>query len=167
MTADHLLAITNQPGDDERYDAENDQLVFSAAPAWDARAPQGKRAVTVHAFIEVDDWFTFHKDESEVEEKDQRMLEACWQRLHTAMPELGNGIEVIETATPRGFYDLTRRKLGMVGGVIPAPGRFWLDRPSYETALANLFIVSDTTCTGGIEGLVRSALLLANVLTDQ
>jgi hypothetical protein len=79
------------------------------------------------------------------------------------MPELGSSVEVIDTATPRTFYDLTRRKLGMVGGV----GRrdFWLNGPSYVTSLPNVFIVSDTTYAGGIAGLTRSALVLANKLT--
>jgi hypothetical protein len=36
-------------------------------------------------------------------------------KLHAAMPELGDGVEVIETATPRTFYESTRRKFGMVG----------------------------------------------------
>ena len=123
--------------------------------------------MTVHAFTEVDEWFTFHKDESELEDKDQRMLVQCWERLHTAMPELGSSIEVIETATPRSFYDLTRRKLGMVGGVVPRADAFWLDQPSYQTALPNLFIVSDTTYPGEIAGLTRSALLLANELAPR
>jgi phytoene dehydrogenase-like protein len=123
--------------------------------------------VTVHSFTDVDEWFTFHTDETELEDRDQQMLERCWQRLHAAMPELGSRVEVIDTATPRSFYDLTRRKLGMVGGVIPTAGDFWLDGPSYETTVPNLYIVSDTTSISGIEGLSRSALLLANKLANQ
>ena len=166
LAADHILALIDWQKD-QPYDAETDQLVFAAAPTWDARGPEGKRAVTVHAFTDVDDWFTFHKDETELEEKDQQMLERCWHRLHRAMPELGSGIEVIETATPRSFYDLTRRKLGMVGGVIPTAEAFWLAGPSYVTSLPNLFIVSDTNSVGGIEGLTRSAFLLADKLSHQ
>jgi len=164
LAADHLLLLTDW--ENEPYEAENNQLMFAAAPSWDARAPAGKRAVTVHAFTDVDDWFTFHKDETELEEKDQQMLERCWQRLHSAMPELGSRIEVIDTATPRSFYDVTRRKLGMVGGTIPTGGTFWLDAPGYLTSLPNLFIVSDTTSIGGVEGLTGAALLLADKLTN-
>src|SRR6476620_8126948 len=115
LAAEHLIALTDYRGN-EPYDAESSQLLFAAAPSWDVRAPDGKRAVTVHSFTDVNDWFTFHRDETELEEKDQQMLEQCWQRLHSAMPELGGSIEVIDTATPRSFYDTTRRKLGMVGG---------------------------------------------------
>jgi prolycopene isomerase len=166
LVSDHILALSDWQ-EDEQYDPQDNQLMFAAAPSADVRAPAGKRAVTVHAFTDVHEWFTFHRDETELEAKDQQMLELCWDRLHSAMPELGSSIEVIETATPRSFYDLTRRKLGMVGGVIPRPSAFWLNEPSFQTALPNLFIVSDTTYPGNIEGLTRSALILANHLTNR
>jgi prolycopene isomerase len=164
LPSNHTLALTDWDHDRE-YDPESSQLLFAAAPAWDPRAPVGKRAVTVHAFTDVADWFTFHHDETELEERDQKMLELIWQRLHGAMPELRDSVEVIDTATPQTFYDLTRRKLGMVGSVAPAPQNFWLKRPSFETSLLNLFIVSDTVYPGGIAELSRAALVLANRLT--
>jgi phytoene dehydrogenase-like protein len=163
LSSSHVLALTSWQGGED-YDPQNSQFLFAAAPSWDSRAPDGKRAVTFHAFTDVDEWFTFHKDETELEQKDQHMLEVCWGRLHAAMPELGSNIEVIDTSTPRSFYDLTRRKLGMVGGIIPSPGGFWLDQPSYRTPQPNLFIVSDTVQPGGIAGLTRSAIDLANKL---
>ncbi len=164
LGSDHILALTEWPRE-EQYDPERNHLMFAAAPSWDPRAPQGKRAVTVHAFTAVDDWFTFHTDETELEVKDQLMLERCWQRLHTAMPELGSSIEVIDTATPRTFYDLTRRRLGMVGGV--NPGSFSSPPPNYLTSLANVLLISDTTSPGGLAGLTQSALVLANKLTNR
>lgn len=165
LSSTHVMALTNwQEGQD--YDPETDQFLFAAAPSWDSRAPAGKRAVTLHAFTDVDEWFTFHKDETELEQKDQQMLEACWGRLHATMPELGSSIEVIDTATPRSFYDLTRRKLGMVGGVTAPPNHFWFSEPGYQTSLPNLFIVSDTVQPAGIAGLTRSALLLADKLSQ-
>jgi phytoene dehydrogenase-like protein len=94
------------------------------------------------------------------------MLEQCWNRLHSAIPELGDDVEVIETATPRTYYELTRRKLGMVGG-LPASGEFWLEQPSFLTSVPNLFLVSDTAYAGGIEGLTRSAWLLANKIAPK
>lgn len=163
LGANHLLAVTDWQ-DGQEYDPETGQLFFAAAPAWDARAPEGKRAVTVHAFTDVDEWFTFHRDETELEARDQEMLEQCWERLHAALPELGSSVEVIESASPQTFYDSTRRKLGMVGGISP-PEQFWLAEPVYATALQNLFIISDTTCRGGVAGLTRAALVLANQLS--
>jgi phytoene dehydrogenase-like protein len=161
---DHVLCLADWQ-DASEYNPENNQLMFAATPSWDSRAPSGKRAVTIHAFTDVDDWFTFHNDETELETKDQQMLEQSWQRLHAAIPELGSGAEVIETATPRSFYDTMRRKLGMVGGIIPPSPAFWLSEPGYRTPLPNLFIISDTSSLGSIEGLVRDAWLLANHLT--
>jgi len=164
LGSDHVLALTDwQQG--QEYDPETNQLLFATAPSWDPRAPAGKRALTVHAFTDVAEWFTFHKDETELEQRDQQILELCWGRLHSAMPELGSSVEVIDTATPRTFYDLTRRKLGMVGSIGPTRASFWLSEPSYATSLPNVFIVSDTTYPGGIAGLTRSALVLANQLT--
>jgi len=166
LGSNHVLALTDWQ-DGQNYNPESSQLFFAPSPSWDARAPSGKRAVTVHAFTDVDEWFTFHKDETELEEKDQLMLEICWQRLHSAMPELGSQIEVIDTATPRTFYDQTRRKLGMLGGVSPTPNSFWLNHASYLTSLPNLYIVSDTTYPGGIAGLTLSAYNLANAITPR
>ena len=166
--SDRILSLSDwqdSPEDNSEGSPESSQLFFCAAPSWDPRAPEGKRAVTVHAFTEVDDWFTFHTDETDLEEKDQRMLETCWGRLHAAMPELGGSVEVIETATPRYFYEQTRRKLGMVGGLPAATGCLEGERPAYSTCLPNLYIVSDTTTPGGIAGLTHSATALANALT--
>ena len=166
LASDHLLVLSYWQ-EDQEYDPETRQLMIAVAPNWDPRAPSGKRAMTVHFFTDVEGWFTFHKDETELEQRDQQMLELCWKRLHAAMPELGSAIEVIDTANPRTFYDLTRRKLGMVGGFIPSGDRFWLNEPSYSTSLPNVFVVGDTTQPGGIAALTRSALVLANRLTAQ
>lgn len=166
LVSNHVLALTDWHNGVE-YDPERNHLMFAAAPSWDTRAPLGKRAVTVHAFTAVDDWFTFHTDETELEENDQRMLELCWQRLHTAMPELSSGIEVIDTASPRTFYELTRRRLGMVGGAIPSAAGDATAGANYLTSLPNVFLISDTTSPGGLAGLTQSALVLANKLTNQ
>jgi phytoene dehydrogenase-like protein len=166
LAGDRLLALTDWQADAE-YDPENHQLFFNAAPAWDKRAPAGKRAVTVHAFTEAEAWFTFHSDEEEAEARDQLMLEACWERLHKAMPELGGDVEVIDSFNPRGYYDSTRRKLGMVGGLIPIATQFWPGQSPYLTLLPNLFIVSDTTSAGGLAAISHAALALADKLAPR
>jgi phytoene dehydrogenase-like protein len=166
LASNRVLALTDWQAD-AAYDPENQQLFFNAAPAWDARAPTGKRAVTVHAFTQADAWFSFHSDEEELEAQDQQALEAGWGRLHKALPELGDKIEVIDTTNPRGYYESTRRKLGMVGGAIPSAGEFWLRQPPYLTSLPNLFNISDTNSGGGLASVTRAALALANKLTPQ
>ena len=158
-----ILHITDLQ-DGKEYDPETAQLVFNAAPAWDPRAPEGQRAVTIHSFTDVDHWFEFHRDLTELEEMDQQELEQVWTRLHKAMAGLGSSIEVIETATPRGYYEQTRRRLGMVGGVPLTPSAF-TSGPSFETSLPNLFILSDTCSVGGMAGVSRLAFQLANDLS--
>jgi C-3',4' desaturase CrtD len=167
LPADHLLALTDwQEGKD--YEPEGTQFMFGSAPEWDTRAPQGKRAVTVSTFTEASQWFSFHEDETEHEEQDQRYLEACWQRIHASMPELGDGVEVIETATPRSFYDYTRRKLGMVGGVGQSLDVFGLNSLTHRTAIPNLFMVGDTVFPGqGVAGVTQSALIVASELAPK
>jgi C-3',4' desaturase CrtD len=165
LAADHILAITDlQKG--RPYDPATMQLTFAAAPAWDPRGPSGKRAATVHMFTDVDPWFAFHKDETEHDEKDQAALESLWQGMHASMPELGDSVEVIETATPHTYYDLTRRKLGMVGGVGQSLAVFGLNSVSHRTSISNLFMVGDTTFPGaGVAAVSHSALIVANEIT--
>jgi C-3',4' desaturase CrtD len=164
LPATHLLTLTDwQEGQD--YNAEAAQFMFTAAPLWDARAPAGKRAVTVSTFTDAAQWFAFHEDEAEHETQDQQFLETCWQRLHAALPELGDRIEVIETATPRTFYDTTRRKLGMVGGVGQSRAVFGPNSLTHRTSLPNLFLVGDSVFPGnGVAAVTHSALIVANEL---
>ncbi|MBC7910670.1 MAG: FAD-dependent oxidoreductase [Pyrinomonadaceae bacterium] len=165
LPADHVLALTDwQEG--QAFDPETAQFMFAAAPARDTRAPTGKRAVTVSTFTEALQWFAFHEDETEHEAQDQAALEQCWQRMHSAMPELADGIEVIETATPRTFYEDTRRKLGMVGGIGQSLDVFGEHAISHRTTIPNLYLVGDTTFTGnGVASVTQSGLIVANEIT--
>jgi phytoene dehydrogenase-like protein len=131
--------------------------MFSCAPPWDARGPTGKRAVTVSTFTEPTQWFSFHEDEEEHEAQDQARLEQCWERIHQIMPELGDQLEVIETATPRTFYERTRRKLGMTGGVGQSLDVFGMNSLSHRTPIPRLYMVGH-----GIAAVTQSALIVAN-----
>ena len=129
-------------------------------------APPGKRAVTIKTDTDVTDWFAFQASEEEYEERDQTALGEVWTRLHAALPALGSDIEIIETANPRIFYDLTRRKLGMVLGIersTESPGT--TEPLGHRTSLPNVFMVGDTvTATATMDAVVESALALANEL---
>jgi C-3',4' desaturase CrtD len=162
LPADHLLTLTDWQ-ENKAYDPESAQFMFGAAPLWDTRAPAGKRAVTVSTFTAAEQWFSYHEDETEHEEQDQRLLELWWERMHRMMPELGAGVEMIETASPRTFYSYTRRRLGMVGGVGQSLDVFGLNSLSHRTELPNLFMVGDTVFPGqGVAGVTQSALIVAN-----
>ena len=162
--SNRLLVLADWQSD-QLYELDQAQFVFATAPDWDSRAPEGKRAVTVSMFTRAEDWFAFHQDESAHEEQDQETLESLWSRLHSTMPELGDSVEVIETATPRTFYENTRRKLGMVGRPWSSAEFSFAERQFGTTIFPNVFLVGDTVSSGlGIAGVSHSASILADVL---
>jgi C-3',4' desaturase CrtD len=162
LPSEQILAL-NSWQEREDFDPESAQLMLSVAPAWDARAPAGRRAATVSTFTDAEAWFAFHTDEAEHEEQDARALENVWERLHAALPELGAGAEVFETATPRTFYERTRRRLGMVGGVGQSLDAFGANGLTHRTVVPNLFMVGDTVFPGnGVAAVTQSALIVAN-----
>jgi phytoene dehydrogenase-like protein len=167
LSSSRILALTDWH-EGQSYSSEHSQLFFSAAVKSDACAPEDKVAVTVSTFTDVEDWFAFHEDETAHEEQDQSALENLWARLHAAIPELGDSVEVIETATPRTFYEETRRKLGMVGrpgGRLEIEGA---DTQHSRTVFPNVFLISDTNASGlGLSGVVEAAHNLADLLTNQ
>jgi C-3',4' desaturase CrtD len=165
LTSNRILALIDwqrtQP-----YAPDEAQLMFTAAPASDPRAPAGKRAVTVSTFTNAEEWFAFHENDSAPERQDQAALETWWVRLHSALPELGDSVEVIETATPRTFYEITRRKLGLVGGLCAGRLDFPPPEPFGATIFPNVFLVGDTACFGfGLEAVCKSALALAHTIS--
>jgi len=118
-----------------------------------------KGTVTLKSATDVNEWFTYHASEEDFEESDQAALERFWTKLHKALPELGSGIEIIETANPRTFYDQTRRKLGMV------LGRQSLEIPALGTILPNVFVVGDTVSPQpDLSSVTETALSLADAL---
>jgi C-3',4' desaturase CrtD len=167
LPAEHILTLTDWQ-ENKDYTPEETQFMFGVAPDWDSRAPEGKRAVTVSTFTEAEQWFSYHEDETEHEAQDQATLERWWERIHRLMPELGAGVEVIETATPRSFYDYTRRRLGMVGGLGQSLDIFGMNSFTHRTAIPNLYMVGDTVFPGqGVAGVTQSALIAANEITRQ
>jgi phytoene dehydrogenase-like protein len=134
---------------------------FTVAISPAGSGPTGKRAVTLTTDTDPLDWFAFQSSEEEYEERDQAALEDFWARVHTALPELGADIEIIETANPRTYYDSTRRKLGMVLGVNSPT-----EALGPQTSLPNVFLVGDTVTTHArMDAVVESALALVNQLT--
>lgn len=137
----------------EPFDPEDNQLVFSMSSN---SATEGKIPVTLSAFTTAADWFSFHEDHAAHEEQDQAMLESVWSRLHQAMPELGDTVEIIETATPQTFYESARRKFGMIGR--PSSSSLHeLGRP-----FPNVHLVGDTVAEApGLSGVAELALKVA------
>jgi C-3',4' desaturase CrtD len=162
LPSEHVLALDDWQSD-APFDPERALLMLSVAPVWDARAPVGKRAATVSTFTDAEQWFAFHTDEAEHEEDDARALENVWGRMHAALPELGAGAEAIETATPRTFYERTRRRLGMVGGAGQSLEASGANALTHRTTVQKLFMVGDTVFPGnGVAAVTHSALIVAN-----
>jgi phytoene dehydrogenase-like protein len=162
LPAGHVIALTAAP-EGADFDPETSVFTFGSAPAWDARAPAGRRAVTVTTWTDAESWFSFHEDEEEHERQDRAALEELWGRLHAAMPELGAGVEVVETLTPRGFYEATRRRLGTVGGLAQTPSMFGPGAHAHRSPVPGLFLVGDTVFPGQrVAAVTHSALVAAN-----
>ena len=162
LKSNRMVVLTDwQEG--QSYSPEQTQFVFSIAPDV-SRAPKGKLAVTVSTFTDAEEWFTFHEDGSAHEQQDQATLELVWTRLHAAMPELGDDVEVIETATPQTFYETTRRKFGMVGRLCDSRASFASENSS-RTIFPNLFLVGDTVSSSpGLAGISESAKAIADLI---
>jgi phytoene dehydrogenase-like protein len=145
----------------ERMLVEDNKGEFTVAISSSQTAPAGMRPVTFQTETDVESWFTYQSSEEDYEEWDQAALEGFWARLHAALPELGSDVEIIETANPRTFYDLTRRKLGMVLGIEGTSQP--LGSPTF---LPNLFMVGDTTSAKArLESVIETAVALTNELS--
>jgi phytoene dehydrogenase-like protein len=164
LPSDRILVSTNDLADPESL-IDTSLLVFASAPSWDPRGVDNKRAATITFRAEVDQWFTYQADISEQEEKDQAALEKAWQLLHKHLPELGGGIEVIETASPQTYYDTTRRKLGMVCTPTHSSSTHDSTLNGYPTSLPNVYVVSDTVSSfASLAAVSQTALTVANEL---
>jgi C-3',4' desaturase CrtD len=141
-----------------RYDAgyEDGESVFiSLGPPGDAGAPPGRRTLNISTHTEAAGWFSLPRDEYEArkEEVRRRMLDAA----RTVIPDLDEGIEVLETATPRSWEVFTQRRNGQVGGLRGTPDRLNLRAlHRQETGLKDFWLVGDTTFPG--QGTVAATL---------
>jgi len=124
----------------------------------------GNRGITFKTSTEVERWFSFQTGEEDYESWDQEELERFWSHIHHRIPEFGGDLEVIETASPRTYYDETRRKLGFVQGYQKTLESQGLQ--SFETPISKLYLVGDTASSfPSIDSVVESALALALELT--
>ncbi len=130
---------------------------FTMALVSDSQA--GKHPVTFTTDTEIDSWFTYQSSEEDYDEWDRAALEQFWKRIHASLPELGAGIEIIETANPRTYYDETRRKLGMVLGIEGQPVQ------THHTSLPNVFMIGDTVSSAArLDSVIESAILLTEAI---
>lgn len=160
LSSEKILALSDwQEG--KAFNPEHSLFMLSLAR--DSHAPEGKLSATISTFTEAENWFAYQENEDEHEAQDKEMLEKCWREIHRCFPQLENGVEIIETMTPRDFYNMTRRRLGMVGGVGQSLNVFGANSFSHRTHIQNLYIVGDSVFPGnGVAAATYSALIAAN-----
>src|SRR6185503_8797533 len=137
---------------------ESKDLTFATS----AVVRDGKIPVTVKVNCPVNEWFTFQSSPEDCAAWDQEALERVWARLHQAVPEFWDSIEIIETANPRTFYDDTRRKLGMVLGVEQTHDA--LEAVAHGTSLPNVFVVGDTVSSSQLASIANHSALRVDLL---
>jgi len=159
LPGSHFLVASSWSKDDVD-EGSSSEFTFATSRS---NVPPGKMAATITTTTAVEPWFSYQTSEADAELWDQQALANLWQRLHDHVPELGGDIEVLESANPRTFYDLTRRKLGMVMGTNQTLASQLV--LSHKTCLPNVFVVGDTVAgRPDIASVTESALKLANKL---
>jgi prolycopene isomerase len=141
-------------------DTSAGHMMLNIEPDNDQSRSTGKHGATLTTFTDVEDWFAFHEDATWHEEQDQATLEKIWGRFHAAAPDVANGAEIFETATPQTFYESVRRKMGMIGAPTPTV-------LNSRTHFEKLFLVGDTIAEGtGLAGIATQAHRLARSLIN-
>ena len=97
---------------------EGNSVFISISPAWDsARAPAGKRAITLSTHTRLDPWWQLHRsDQSAYETRKQEYADRLLQTAEIALPGIRDAARLVLPGTPVTFNHFTRRHLGWVGG---------------------------------------------------
>jgi len=109
---DHHQVIVDQ----NRPLGEGNSVFVSISPAWDQRAPQGQRAITISTHTRVAEWYKLANDEQAFEDRKQLYLERLIDAASIALPKLKQHIRLAMPGTPLTFERFTHRINGMVGG---------------------------------------------------
>jgi phytoene dehydrogenase-like protein len=148
------LQVTDVPTD--LHDGGN--VLISVSPAADAsRAPAGRRAITVSTHVAAAPWLALADRPDDYRAAKARLAERVLRQVERALPDVRQGIEILETGTPRTFFRYTRRAGGTVGGFAQTPERANFGAPSHRTPIRGLFVAGDTVFPGqGLLGVTVS-----------
>ncbi|MBN1657552.1 MAG: FAD-dependent oxidoreductase [Anaerolineae bacterium] len=93
-------------------------LFLSMSPAWDAaRAPEGRRAVTLSSHTDLDSWWTlFETDRPAYEARRDALTARALEAAEVALPGMRDAAGLVLPGTPVTFQRFTRRVQGWVGG---------------------------------------------------
>jgi C-3',4' desaturase CrtD len=142
-----VTGIADDGGPTPVHDGGN--LLVSVSPPWDrARAPAGKRAVTVSTHVATAPWLELAADADGYAAAKTAFTERLLDRVEVALPDVRRGIEVLHAGTPRTFERYTRRADGAVGGLPQTLAHANFAAPSHRTDLPGLFLAGDTVFPG-------------------
>lgn len=146
---------------------DGNSVFMSMSPAFDlTRAPAGKRAITLSTHTHARSWFGI-SPEAYAERKDAA-VESLLQAAERVIPNLRQGLEVLESGTPWTFERYTRRPFGMVGGVPQTPRTSNLFAVSRHTSLPGLYLAGDSVFPGqGTIGVTLSGMLVAETVASR
>jgi phytoene dehydrogenase-like protein len=97
---------------------EGNTVFLSLSPTWDgARAPAGRRALTISTHTETGPWWSLYEtDRRRYDLRKQAYVDRILAAAEQVLPGLRDGAELILPGTPVTFQRFTRRKWGWVGG---------------------------------------------------
>jgi phytoene dehydrogenase-like protein len=143
---------------------EGNTLFLSISPEWDAaRAPTGKRALTLSTHTELSSWWDlYERDRTAYEARQAQYTRDLLVAAEQVLPGLSEAVELVLPGTPVTFQRFTRRSGGWAGGFQQSDLlRTWAPRLG-----PNLWLVGDSifpgqsvaaTALGGLS--VASAIL--------
>ncbi|MEJ7616892.1 MAG: FAD-dependent oxidoreductase [Pyrinomonadaceae bacterium] len=115
LPADHIIGVTEWP---KGASFSVDQAFFNFTMAPLGCAGSGGRRRDGMTLAEADRWFSFRRDE--IPTKSKTNHPGClWDRLHQALPEVTESLELIEIHAAR--LERTRRRLGITGARACSP----------------------------------------------
>jgi phytoene dehydrogenase-like protein len=125
---------------------EGNSVFLSLSPAWDAaRAPAGKRALTVSTHTALGPWWRLYQyDKQRYDQRKDFYVKRMLAAAERVIPGLRDAADLVMPGTPVTFQRFTRREWGWVGG-FPQTNLFraWAPRLS-----PNLWMVGDSIFPG-------------------
>lgn len=97
---------------------EGNSIFLSISPEWDsARAPVGKRAITISTHTKLAPWWELaEKDPAEYNSLKERYTTKMMALAETVIPGLKQAVDLVLPGTPLSFHRFTHRAWGWVGG---------------------------------------------------
>lgn len=135
------LLMQRRPG--ETSD-EKRMLLVNTSQKGDKRAPDGRRAIKITAFLPIDDW------KGDEESLIKRHTEEIINDLKEVIPFIEGNFDIVDTLTPARIEELFKRPQGMTGNLEGEykKGKFGFYGLSPRPLFKNLYLVGENTYPG-------------------